>query len=276
MLCQDERRARILEEHLQQHGGIAPSLDLQLNMLPESGGCAVTLGVLSAGMEYPTARLAVITKGSSSACFLRRKVKKLPSNRERLQSFTDLSPGDLVVHEHLGIGRYVVYSECVDGVEKDYVKISLCRTDSCTSPQQLVLVSKYIGGGEDARSSCRKWRRRLVPAKSKAKGAAKEMARELIALLRRETAPPGHAFAPDSVWQVEFEERFGYQRRTPRSAASKKSKRYGTRDPHGPLLCGDVGYGKTEVALRAVMKCVLDGYQAAILVPTTVWPSSTM
>ena len=274
VLCQDERRARILEEYLKGHG-VAPFVDLQLNELPESGRCAVTLGVLSAGMEYPSAHLAVITEGQFvEPVSLRRKTKKLPSNRERLQSFTDLSPGDLVVHEHHGIGRYVgIFRMPVDGVEKDYVKISYAGTDSLYVPAtQLDLVSKYIGGGEDAPLKLSKmggadWTR----AKSKAKGAAKEMARELIALYAGRQRLRGHAFARDSVWQVEFEERFGYQETDDQIRCIDEIKADMEHEiPMDRLLCGDVGYGKTEVALRAVMKCVLDGYQAAILVPTTV------
>ena len=274
VLCQDERRAKILSEYLTERG-VTPSLDARLSALPEYGGCTVAVGALSAGMEYPGARLAVITEGQFvEPVALRKKRKPLPSNRERLQSFTDLSPGDLVVHEHHGIGRYVgIFKMPVDGVEKDYVKIAYAGTDSLYVPAtQLDLVSKYIGGGEDAPIKLSKmggadWTR----AKTKAKGAAKEMARELIALYAERQRLRGHAFAPDTVWQTEFEERFGYQETDDQIRCVEEIKADMEQPaPMDRLLCGDVGYGKTEVALRAVMKCVLDGYQAAILVPTTV------
>jgi transcription-repair coupling factor (superfamily II helicase) len=274
VLCQDERRAGILADYLASRGG-APALDLKLGALPEGGFCAIAVGALSAGMEYPGAHLAVITEGQFvEPVSLRRKRKKLPSNRERLQSFTDLSPGDLVVHEHHGIGRYVgIFKMPVDGVEKDYVKIAYAGTDCLYVPAtQLDLVSKYIGGGEDAPIKLSKmggadWTR----AKSKAKGAAKEMARELIALYAERRRLTGHAFAPDAVWQTEFEERFGYQETDDQIRCVEEIKADMEQPtPMDRLLCGDVGYGKTEVALRAVMKCVVDGYQAAILVPTTV------
>lgn len=274
ILCQDERRAGILSDYLKERG-ISACVDLFLKELPESGACTITIGALSAGMEYPAAKLAVITEGQFvEPVSLRRKRKSLPSNRERLQSFTDLSPGDLVVHEHHGIGRYVgIFKMPVDGVERDYVKIAYAGTDSLYVPAtQLDLVTKYIGGGEDAPIKLSKmggtdWTR----AKTRAKGAAKEMARELIALYAERQRLKGHAFAPDSIWQSEFEERFGYQETDDQLRCIAEIK-YDMEQPTpmDRLLCGDVGYGKTEVALRAVMKCILDGYQAAILVPTTV------
>jgi transcription-repair coupling factor (superfamily II helicase) len=204
----------------------------------------------------------------------RRKKTKTKTNRERVQSFTDLSPGDLVVHEQHGIGRYVgVYKMPVDGVVKDYVKIAYAGTDSLYIPAtQLDLVSKYIGGGEDtpvrlSKMGGAEW----VKAKSRAKASAKDMAKELIALYAARGRVRGHAFAPDSVWQSEFEDKFGYQETDDQIRSVEEIKLDMEKPvPMDRLLCGDVGYGKTEVALRAVMKCVTDGYQAAILVPTTV------
>lgn len=274
VLCQDERRAKILSEYLRERN-IAISVDAVFNALPADGSCVITTGALSSGMEYPGAKLAVITEGQFvEPVSLRKKRKALPSNRERLQSFTDLSPGDLVVHEHHGIGRYVgIFKMPVDGIEKDYVKIAYAGTDSLYVPAtQLDLVSKYIGGGEDAPIKLSKmggaeW----TKAKLRAKTAAKEMAKELIELYAARQRLKGHAFAADSVWQTEFEERFGYQETDDQIRSIEEIKSDMEQAvPMDRLLCGDVGYGKTEVALRAVMKCVLDGYQVAILVPTTV------
>ena len=196
----------------------------------------------------------MLTEGQLTAPAMRKRQRvKKDSNRQKLQSYTDLSPGDLVVHEHHGVGRFVgIQRMPVDGVEKDYIKIDYAGGDCLYVPvTQLDLVSKYIGGGEDTeRTKLNKlggaeWTRQ----KTKAKKAAKDLARGLIALYAERQKRPGFAFSPDSPWQREFEESFDYTDR---------------------LLCGDVGYGKTEVALRAVMKCILDGKQAAILVPTTV------
>ena len=134
------------------------------------------------------------------------------------------------------------------------------------------LVSKYIGGGEDAPVKLSKmggadW----VKAKSRAKGAAKEMAKELIALYAQRQKVKGFAFSPDTVWQDEFEASFGYQETEDQLRCISEIKEDMEKPvPMDRLLCGDVGYGKTEVALRAVMKCIMSGKQAAILVPTTV------
>ena len=282
LLAGDERRARALLDSLFQRNIPArPLKDLDEDLTP--GEAAVGVGALSGGFEYVQTKLAVLTdaqllhpgfrKGK------RREKKKLPADRKRLESYADLAAGDLVVHEYHGIGRFAgIVGMKIDGVEKDYVKICYAGSDTLYVPAtQLDLVSKYVGaGGEDgtgkkpvrlSRMGGTDWTR----TKSRAKAAAKEMAGELIALYAERKRRPGHAFAPDSPWQMEFEDAFGYQETDDQLRAIAEIKKdMESSVPMDRLLCGDVGYGKTEVALRAVMKCVLDGYQAAILVPTTV------
>ena len=274
VLCADDRRAAILKDHLEQAGQNAAQ-DYGLTELPEPGACIITVGALSAGMEYPVSKLAVITEGQFAEVPIRRKErKKTKTSREIVSSYADLSPGDLVVHEQHGIGRYVgIFKIPVDGIEKDYIKIAYAGTDSLYVPAtQLDLISKYIGGGEDSHVRLSKmggaeWAR----AKTRAKGAARDLAKQLTELYAQRQKIKGHAFAPDSVWQKEFEERFEYEETEDQEKCINEIKRDMERPmPMDRLLCGDVGYGKTEVALRAVMKCVLDGKQAAILVPTTV------
>lgn len=274
VLCKDERRASILSEFLLGKG-ISVTLDYTFQRRPAPGSCVIAIGALSAGMEYPGAKVAVITEGQfTEPSGLKKKRRRLPSNRERLQSFTDLSPGDLVVHEHHGIGRFVgIFKLNVDGMERDYVKIAYAGTDFLYVPAtQLDLVTKYIGAGEDTPVKLSKlggadW----AKAKTRAKAAAKEMAHELLKLYAERQKIRGHAFSPDSVWQTEFEERFGYQETSDQLRCVEEIKRDMEKPvPMDRLLCGDVGYGKTEVALRAAMKCILDGFQVAILVPTTV------
>ncbi|MCF0120593.1 MAG: transcription-repair coupling factor, partial [Oscillospiraceae bacterium] len=254
---------------------IRAAMDYKLAHLPQPGSCVIALGTLSNGMEYPAAKLAVITEGQlASQPTFKRKYKKQSSNRQKLESFADLSAGDLIVHEHHGIGRFLgIHKLTVDGIEKDYIKIAYAGTDCLYVPAtQLDMVSKYIGGGEDAPVKLSKmgggeWAR----TKTRAKAAAKEMAKELIQLYAARSRTRGHAFAPDSVWQTEFEERFGYSETDDQLRSIDEIKADMEKPvPMDRLLCGDVGYGKTEVAMRAVMKCVLDSYQAAILVPTTV------
>jgi len=275
VLCADRRRADILCGYLAERG-IAAAADMALESLPEPGSCAVTRGALSSGMEYPGLKLAVITEGQvlGNAAKRRKTPKKQLSGRQRLASYADLSPGDLVVHEYHGIGRFVgIFKIPVDGVEKDYVKIAYAGTDSLYVPAtNLDLVQKYIGGGEDAPVRLSKmggadW----AKTKSRAKGAAKQMAKELIELYAARQKLPGRAFAPDSVWQTEFEAGFGYEETDDQLRCIEEIKHDMEKPlPMDRILCGDVGFGKTEVALRAVMKCVLGGCQAAILVPTTV------
>ena len=271
----DRRKAEILKEYLEKTG-VRPVIDEALAKLGEPGVCVIAVGGLSAGMEYPGMKLAVLTEGQFAARFTQGKArKKGDGRRQRIQSFTDLSKGDLVVHETHGIGRFLGVERLqVDGVSKDYVKIGYAGTDVLYVPAtQLDVVSKYIGaGGEDAPVKLSKlggtdW----AKAKTRAKKAAQDLAAGLIKLYAERARLPGHAFGPDTVWQQEFEERFEYAETEDQLRAIAEIKADMEKPvPMDRLLCGDVGFGKTEVALRAVMKCVMDGKQAAILVPTTV------
>ena len=276
ILCQDRRRADRMREYLEERE-ITSSLDSSLQELPDYGNCVVTIGELSAGMEYPSLNLAVISEGQIMVQAAPKRIRKTKekSNRERLQSFADLSPGDLVVHDHYGIGRFVGFMKLtVDNIDKEYVKISFAGTDSLYVPTtQLDQVAKYIGSGEDSshiklsKLGGTDW----TKAKTRAKKAAKEMAKVLIKLYAERQRIKGRAFPADTIWQTEFEDKFGYQETEDQLKCSAEIKADMERPiPMDRLLCGDVGYGKTEVALRAVMKCVLGGCQAAILVPTTV------
>ena len=275
VLASDSRRAKALLEILESKGVRGAYLDEQLKTLPEAGRCAVTVGSLSAGLEYPQIRFALLTDTQIAQKGFRttRRKRAVPAGA-RLGSYEDLSVGDLVVHEVHGIGRFAgIFRMPVDGAEKDFVKICYAGTDSLYVPAtQLDLVTKYIGAGEDkpvklSRLGGTDWAR----ARSRAKAAAREMAGELIQLYAARQKAQGHAFAPDSPWQTEFEDAFEYQETDDQLRCIAEIKADMEKSvPMDRLLCGDVGYGKTEVALRAVMKCILDGYQAAILVPTTV------
>ena len=277
ILCLDRLRAVRLREYLDKRGIIC-ALDYSLQALPGFGDCVIAEGEVSAGMEYPSIKLAIITEGqiiSSGVLAPRRKKKKDVSNRERLQSFADLAQGDLVVHDQHGIGRFVGFFKIpVDGVEKDYIKISYAGTDFLYVPAtQLDTVAKYIGGGDDSgavklsKMGGADW----IKAKTRAKSAAREMAKELIKLYAERRRIKGHEFPPDTIWQTEFEEKFGYQETDDQLKCTREIKDDMEKPiPMDRLLCGDVGYGKTEVALRAAMKCILGGFQSAILVPTTV------
>ena len=273
VLVRDKRRGEILKQYMDEHG-VPCSYDFDLATLPEKGKCVISVGSLSAGLEYPGIKLAIISEGQIMQQLFRRKKKKLPSNRQKLTSFTDLAPGDLVVHEQYGIGRFAgMVTREVDKIQKDYIKINYAGTDVLYIPAtSLDMISKYIGAGEDAPVKLSKmggtdW----AKAKSRAKGAVKELADGLIKLQAERKRAPGFAFSPDSPWLREFEDSFEYQETDDQLRAISEIKHDMEQPvPMDRLLCGDVGYGKTEVALRAVMKCVMDGKQAAILVPTTV------
>ena len=274
VLCGGEVRAKNLLRLLEERG-IPAALDLKGTAMPKPGELRITVGALSAGCEWPALKLGVLTEGQLTAPTQKKLKLKKDSNRQKLQSYTDLSPGDLVVHVHHGIGRFVgIQRMPVDGVEKDYIKIDYAGGDCLYVPvTQLDLVSKYIGGGEDQeRTRLNKlggmeWAKQ----KTKARKAAKDLAAGLTKLYAERQRRPGFAFSPDSPWQTEFEEAFPYAETGDQLQAIADIKKDMEQPrPMDRLLCGDVGYGKTEVALRAIMKCVLDGKQAAILVPTTV------
>ena len=274
VLCDGEVRAKNLLRLLEERG-IPAVLDLKGTAMPKPGELRITVGALSAGCEWPALKLAVLTEGQLTAPTQKKLKLKKDSNRQKLQSFTDLSPGDLVVHVHHGIGRFVgIQRMPVDGVEKDYIKIDYAGGDCLYVPvTQLDLVSKYIGGGEEQeRTRLNKlggteWAKQ----KTRARKAAKDLAAGLTKLYAERQRRPGFAFSPDSPWQTEFEEAFPYAETGDQLQAIADIKKDMEQPrPMDRLLCGDVGYGKTEVALRAIMKCILDGKQAAILVPTTV------
>ena len=276
VLCGSRRRAEMLQEMLREKH-LSAFLAIPLTTLPGEGQILLAEGTLPYGMEYPTAKLAVLTEGQlmSKAAPKKKATKKTATNRQKLNSFTDLTPGDLVVHENYGIGRFIAMEQIkVDGAVKDYVKIAYQGSDTLFVPAtQLDMVSKYIGGGgEDANVKLNKigtdaWQK----TKTKARKAAKDMAAELIKLYAARKRQEGFAFAADTPWQQEFEDNFPYPETDDQLRCIAEIKGdMESATPMDRLLCGDVGFGKTEVALRAVMKAVMDSKQVAILVPTTV------
>ena len=275
VLCGNRRRGEILAQQLREKG-LSAFLAFPMMKLPQPGQILLTDGALPFGMEYPDLRFAVLTEGQLLSPGERkpRRHKVKATNRQKLDSFTDLSPGDLIVHEYHGIGRYVCMEQMkIDGVIKDYVKIAYQGSDTLYVPAtQLDLISKYIGGGEDAPVKLNKlggdqWQK----TKARAKSAAKDLAADLIQLYAERKRRMGYAFAADTPWQAEFEDNFPYAETDDQLRCIDEIKGdMESPQPMDRLLCGDVGFGKTEVALRAAMKAILDGKQVAILVPTTV------
>ena len=277
VLCGTRRRAELLQQMLSEKN-LSSFICIPLTSMPKPGQILLAEGTLPFGMEYPNSKLAILTEGQLIAKTTpkHKAAKKTGStNRQKLNSFTDLTPGDLVVHENYGIGRFVAMEQIrVDGAVKDYIKIAYQGSDTLFVPAtQLDLVGKYIGGGgEDTTVRLNKigsdaWQK----TKAKARKAAKDMAGELIQLYAARKRQLGYAFSPDAPWQKEFEDNFPYPETDDQLRCIADIKHdMESPTPMDRLLCGDVGFGKTEVALRAVMKAIMDGKQVAILVPTTV------
>lgn len=238
---------------------------------PFRGRVIVTPGTLGAGMEYTNAKLAVFTH---TAVHAERKRPPKRKKGEEIRSLADISIGDLVVHYSHGIGVFDgVHKIETDGVAKDYIKIRYAGADVLHIPvTQLDLVSRYIGAGDVSTVKLNKlnsdqWQK----SKARAKAAAKEMASELIELYSRRMKSKGYEFPPDDSLQEDFENHFSYVETNSQLRCIDEIKADMMKPvPMERLLCGDVGFGKTEVALRAAFKCAEVGKQCAILVPTTV------
>ena len=243
--------------------------DLELR----AGRVALMSGSLSSGFEYPENKTVLITQGRAMDSVRKRKARKR-NKAEEIRSLADISEGDLVVHSSHGIGRFIGIRKLeFDGVVKDYITIQYAGTDKLYIPvTQLDMVSKYIGPRDDSgvklnKLSSGEWQK----TRSNVKRAVKDMAHELIALYAKREKSEGFAFYPDDEIQHDFEERFPYVETDDQLTAIAEIKADMERiRPMERLLCGDVGFGKTEVAFRAAMKCILAGKQCAILAPTTV------
>ncbi len=229
------------------------------------------------GFEFPKARYVFLTDdGEESRTKSKASVGKLKTSKSgdknRLTSYLDITAGDFVVHDVHGIALYEgIKTLTVGGLTRDYITLKYQGGDSLYVPcDQLDKVSKFSGKSEGVRVSklgSNDW----TKTKARVKKAAKDIAKELIALYAERSRRPGYSFGADTEWQREFEERFEYDETEGQLSAIREIKE-DMEKPHpmDRLLCGDVGFGKTEVALRAAFKAVMDGKQVAILVPTTV------
>ena len=229
------------------------------------------------GFDCPKARYVMLCDGQSDEGRSKKaSVGKLKTSKSgaknRLTSYLDLTVGDFVVHDVHGIGVYEgIKTLTVGGITRDYITLKYQGSDSLYVPcDQLDKISKFSGKSEGVRVSklgSGDW----TKTKARVKKAAKDIAKELISLYAERTRRPGYAFGVDTDWQREFEERFEYEETDGQLEAIKEIKEDMEKPcPMDRLLCGDVGFGKTEVALRAAFKAVMDGKQVAILVPTTV------
>ncbi|WP_327089342.1 transcription-repair coupling factor [Nonomuraea sp. NBC_01738] len=245
-------------------------LQKYLETAPEPKVVHVTTGLIEHGFITPG--LAVLTHldlvGQKAST---KDMRRLPSRRRNMVDPLQLKVGDHVVHEQHGVGRYVeMVQRTVQGATREYLVIEYAKGDRLYVPtDQLDEVTRYVGG--EAPTLNRMGGADWTKAKTKAKKAVKEIAGELIRLYSARMASPGHAFASDSPWQREMEDAFPYAETGDQLEAIDEVKRDMERGiPMDRLICGDVGYGKTEIAVRAAFKAVQDGKQVAVLVPTTL------
>lgn len=268
LMAGTSRAASALSDDLAYEGITAAAGD----EIPDTGKVTVCAGTLSSGFEIATSRLCVITGRREQVKKQKHKTSsKQDSGITRLE---DLREGDYVVHKNHGIGIYSgIHRIDHHGFVRDYIKIQYRGADTLYVPvTQLDMVSQYVSPREDGEAKIAKlnsgeWQK----TKQNVYRAVREMAAELIVLYAKREKAKGVAFSEDTDWQREFEARFEYDETGDQLKTSEEIKLDMEKSrPMDRLLCGDVGVGKTEVAMRAVFKCVSDGYQCAVLVPTTI------
>ena len=240
----------------------------------QPGELLVTYGNLHRGFEYPQIKFVVITEGDMFGVAKKKKKRKKTSYEgQKIQSFSELSPGDYVVHEEHGLGIYCGIEKIEqDKIVKDYLKIEYADGGNLYLPAtRLEVIQKYAGSDAKAPKLNRLGSEQWKKTRDRVKGAVKEIAKDLVELYAARQATDGFQYEKDTVWQREFEELFPYEETEDQEEAIEAVKRdMESRKIMDRLICGDVGYGKTEIALRAAFKAVQDGKQVAYLVPTTI------
>ncbi|MBR3767123.1 MAG: transcription-repair coupling factor [Clostridia bacterium] len=242
----------------------------------QKGYINILPGALNAGIDFPGEKLLVVSYGRHAKA-ARKSVKKYQKNKNSFNSLEELHVGDYVVHATNGIGIFDgIHKVQMEGVTKDYIKIKYAKGDILYVPvTKLELVTKYVGPHEEDSSRTVKINRLGAgdweKTKSRVRGAVKDIAADLIKLYAQRQNTPGYSFSPDIDMQNDFERRFEFEE-TDDQLRSVDEIKYDMEKscPMDRLLCGDVGFGKTEVALRAAFKCICDGKQVAFLVPTTI------
>lgn len=249
------------------------SFDMQgEGRIGEPGVVTILSGLVTEGFELPNSKFVMVGEANIYGRQKRRLRRRVEKGRD-ITYFTDLTPGDYVVHSTHGIGKYVGLKNIeTEGIHRDYLEIDYAGADRLFLPaDNLDQLQKYVGN-EGVTPRLHKmggaeWRK----VTTKAKKSIDDLAEKLVALYAQREIVDGYAFLPDQPWQQEFEEAFPYEE-TPDQLQSTEEIKYSMEQPHpmDRLLCGDVGFGKTEVAMRAIFKAVMSGKQAAVLVPTTI------
>jgi transcription-repair coupling factor (superfamily II helicase) len=240
--------------------------------IQSTGAVVITLGSLQSGFELPHAKLVVVSERDILGR-VKRKIRPRTAKEQKITYFRDINLGDYVVHINHGIGKYVgVETLTVGGLNKDYLLIRYAGQDKLYVPtDQVHLLQKYIGAQGEVPRLSKMGGNEWIKATTRAKASVADMAKELVELYAHRQLVKGFAFGPDTPWQAEFDEAFSFEETPDQlTAISDIKKDMEAERPMDRLLCGDVGFGKTEVAIRAAFKAVMSGKQVAVLVPTTV------
>lgn len=276
LVIHNQQRREGLEQALQRDNipyVVGKAFDIQdTPQMGKAGVVTILPGLVTEGFELPNSRFILVSEANIYGR-QKRKLRRRAEKGREITYFTDLTPGDYVVHSVHGIGKYVGLKNIeTEGIHRDYLEIDYAGTDRLFLPAENVdQLQKYIGN-EGVTPRLHKmggaeWRK----VTTKAKKSIDDLAEKLVALYAQREIVEGYAFLPDQPWQQEFEDAFPYEE-TPDQLQATEEIKYSMEQPHpmDRLLCGDVGFGKTEVAMRAIFKAVMSGKQVAVLVPTTI------
>lgn len=241
----------------------------------QSSQIVIVVGNITSGFQYKSIKFDVITDKEMIGSNKRAKtVKTKKSNKgQKIESFLDLNVGDYVVHENSGVGRYVGIDQLsVNGVKKDYMRVVYQGGDNLYVPiDQMDKIQKFIGSDTEKIKLNKLGSNEWSKAKAKVKKEIEDMTKDLVELYARREKIKGYKFSKDTLWQGEFETLFPYQETDDQIKAIEETKKdMESNKVMDRLICGDVGYGKTEVAIRAIFKACMDQKQVAVLVPTTI------
>ncbi len=272
LLSGSRTRAKRLAEDLL-HEGLNGFYSEDYNRVVQSGEIMVLYGKVKRGYEYPLLAFAVISESDIFGTEKKKKKKRKTYDGEKIASFTELSIGDYVVHENHGLGIYRGIEKIeVDKTVKDYIKIEYDKGGNLyILATQLDMIQKYAGADAKKPKLNRLGGQEWTKTKTRVRTAVKEIAKDLVELYAKRQQNEGYVYGPDTVWQREFEEMFPFEETEDQEAAIEATKRdMESRKIMDRLVCGDVGYGKTEIAIRAAFKAVQEGKQVVYLVPTTI------
>lgn len=272
LLSGSRTRAARLAEDLREEG-LSSFYTEDMDRVLASGEIMTAFGRMKRGFEYPLIKFVMITESDIFGQEKKKKRKKKEYSGKKIQNFSELGIGDYVVHENHGLGVYKgIEKITVDKVAKDYIKIEYAGNGTLyILPNQLDMLQKYAGADARAPKLNKLGGQEWNKTKTKVKGAVKNIAKDLVRLYAARQAQEGFQYEPDTVWQREFEEMFPFEETEDQLLAIEAAKKdMESKKIMDRLICGDVGYGKTEIAIRIAFKAVQEGKQVVYLVPTTI------